>query len=306
MAKIKTRRYYIYYLLKMLFFVVSLIPLNISLFLANFLGKAAFWCVPKYRERTISNLDMVLGGSHSENVKIAEKVFINLAKNGAEWIKLYSADPKKLGLIITEDSGMEYLDEVLASGNGALVLGFHFGNWEFTGFYLRYKDYPGSLVARRIYFHKYDKFLSRLRKKFDAPTIYRDESPRKMLKELKRGHILGIVPDQNVDSIEGVYVDFFGRKAFTPTAPVKLAMVAKTKLVPVFVVRKKDNTHKFIIEKPIDPVSTGDAEEDVKRYTQEWTSLLERYVRKYPDHWVWMHERWKSQPKEEKKEALQK
>lgn len=299
--KIKTRRYYLYYLIRVAFFLLSLIPLKISLFIADVLGKAGFRFLGKYRDTAISNLDEVFGGDRELNREIAEGVFRNFAKNGAEWVKLSSMDPRKLGEIVTEDEGLEHLDAVLAEGNGAVVMGFHFGNWELLGLYLRHKGYPGSLVARRIYFHKYDKIITRLRNRFDAPVIYRDESPKKMLKVLRSGKILGIVPDQDVDSIEGVFVDFFGKPAFTPVAPVKMAMAARTKIVPVFVIRKKDNTHKLVVEKPIDPSSGGRTEEDIKKYTQQWSSLLEKYVRKYPEQWVWIHERWKTKATREEK-----
>ena len=295
MAKIKYRRYYFYYLLKILYFMLRFVPLKVSLALADFFGKIAFSLAGKYRVIAVSNLDDVFSKNHEENVQIAKRVFSNFAKNGAEWVKLHSMDPEKLGDIVTEDEGFEYLKDVLSEGKGALVLGFHFGNWELLGLYLRFKGCPGSLVARRLYFYKYDKFIGRMRQKWDAGVVYRDESPKKMLKILKEGKVLGIVPDQDVDSINGVFVDFFGKPAFTPIAPVKLAMAAKTKIVPTFVVRKKDNTNKLIVEKPIDVSGSDGSEEDVKRYTQVWTSLLEKYVRKYPEQWVWVHRRWKTQ-----------
>lgn len=292
--KVKTRRYYFYYLAKAAFFLFSLIPLKIGLAIADLVGRTAFSLFGKYRRIAVSNLDEVFSDDHAQNERTAKGVFANFAKNGAEWIKLSSIDRSRLGGIVTEDEGFGNLDGVLSRRKGAVVLGFHFGNWELLGLYLRYKGYPGALVARRLYFYKYDKLISRMRERFDAPVIYRDESPKKMLRILRDGKILGIVPDQDVDSVEGVFVDFFGKPAFTPTGPVKLAMAAKTQIVPTFVIRKKDNTHKLVIEKPID-VSGGDGtEEDIKRYTQAWTSVLEKYVREYPEQWVWVHKRWKT------------
>jgi KDO2-lipid IV(A) lauroyltransferase len=298
MAKIKTRRYYLYYLARISLFLMSFIPLKVSLFMADLIGRAAFRLVRKYRDIAIRNLDMVFEGSHEENVKIAERVFSNLAKNGAEWIKLYAMDTVKFGKVVNEAEGMERLDAVLSEGRGAVVMGFHFGNWELLGLYLKHKGYDGALVGRRIYFHKYDKLLTRMRMRYGARTIYRDESPKKMLRELREGKILGIVPDQDVDSVDGVFVNFFGRPAYTPKAPVKIAMAAKTKILPVFLIRKKDDTHKLVVEEPIDPSLGGTDEEAIKRYTQQWTNALERYVRKYPEQWVWIHKRWKTAPKE--------
>ena len=100
--------------------------------------------------------------------------------------------------------------------------------------------------------------------------------------------------------LDGVFVDYFGRPAYTPTAPVKLALAAKTKIVPAVIVRKKDDTHKLIIEKPIDLPRTKVTEEEIKDYTQAWTSVLEKYVREYPEQWVWMHRRWKTEVESQK------
>jgi len=298
MAKTKTRRYYLYYLLRVLFFLISLLPLKIALAISDFLGKVIFKMLPKYSQVAVDNLDSKLGGRHEDNVRIGENLFSNLLKNGAEWIKLSTMDPARLTEIVTECEGIERLDGVLSEGKGAIVMGFHFGNWELLGLYMKHLGYDGALVAKRLYFHKYNKLVARLRERFGARIIYRDESPKKMLKELKNGNVLGIVPDQDVKSIEGVYVDFFGTPAYTPSAPVKLAMVSGAKIVPIFIVRKKDNTHKMVVEEPIAPIVTGDKDEDARRYTQEWTSLLEKYVRKYPDQWVWLHKRWKTQEKQ--------
>jgi len=294
--KVKTRRYYIYYLLKVLFFIISLIPLRVSLFIADLLGKAAFRSVGKYSRTTVDNLDSAFGGDREVNVRVAEKVFRNIAKNGAEWIKLLSSGPEVLDKMVSGIRGREYLDEALAAGRGVIVFGAHFGNWELLALYLRRLGYHGAVVGRRIYFHKYDKFITGLRGKFGVGVIYRDESPRKMLKVLRGGGILGIVPDQDVDSIDGVFVDFFGRPAYTPTAPVKLAVAAGTSLMPGFVIRGEDGTHELVIGKPIElPEDAGD-EEAVERSTQAWTSVLEKYVREYPEQWVWMHKRWKTRP----------
>ena len=274
------------------------IPLKVSLTVAGLLGKLGFRLLKKHRDIALSNLDEVFSSNHQENEKIAEQVFVNFAKNGAEWIKLSSMDLKKMDKVVTSFENKEYLDEVMDAGKGAVVLGFHFGNWELLGFYLRHRGYPGAFIARRIYFHKYDKFLVKLRGRYDAKMIYRDESPKKMLRALKEGRAFGVFADQDVDSIDGIFVDFFGKKAYTPTAPVKLARAARTKIVPIFIIRNEDGTHKFVAEKPIDP-SVGDgSEEDVKKYTQMWTDILEKYVRKYPGQWAWMHPRWKTTKKE--------
>ena len=294
MAKIKTRRYYIYYCIKIAFFLIGIIPRKISIFIADFLGRRAFFLLKKYREITISNLNSVFSQDFIRNRRIAEDVFRNMAKTGADWIKLMSLKKEKLDLLVTGTQGLEHLDRALDRGNGVILLASHFGNWELLSIYLWAHGYSGAVIAKRLYFHKYTEFIERLRSRFGAYVFYRDESPKKLLKILKKGSILGILADQDVESVDGIFVDFFNKPALTPTAPVKLGMTTEATLVPSFMIRNPDNTYKLVIDKPIILENTGDKEGDVRRYTQEWTKVLEKYIRKYPEQWVWMHRRWKS------------
>ena len=299
--KIKTRRYYIYYAAKVLFFVIRLLPRRVSLFIADLLGRLGFVLLKKYRDIAISNLDEVFSGDHQKNLKIARDVFRNLAKNGADWIKLTSLSKKGIADLVSEASGFENVDKALAKGKGVIVLGSHFGNWELLLVYFIVKGYKGAAVGRRIYFHKYDKFINKMRNRFGTHTIYRDESPKKILKVLKEGYVLGIIADQDVKSLEGVFVDYFGKSAYTPTAPVKLGMATGASIIPGFMIRKEDDTYKLILEEPIEMVPGEDKEEDVKRFTQAWTAVLEKNVRKYPGQWVWLHKRWKTKNEEQDK-----
>jgi len=294
--KIKTRRYYIYYFAKIGVFLLGIIPLNVSLFISECMGKVAFRILKKYRNITIENLNNVFGKNPNFNVqKTAEKVFINLAKNGAEWIKFPGLNEKNISDLVKEFSGEEHLKEANRNGKGTIIMAFHFGNWELLNLYLTIKGYGGIVIARRLYFHKYDKMIARIRKRPGINLIYRDESPKKILKHLKDGGILGVLADQDVDSVEGIYVDFFGKSAYTPVAPVKLGLTTGASLLPCFVVRDTDNKFKIIVEKPIILNRTENKEEDIKKYTVSWTRVLEEYVKKYPDQWVWVHKRWKTQ-----------
>lgn len=273
-------------------------------FMAEAGGKAAFALAWKYRKTAIENLDSVFPGKHAENVRTARAMFVNMARNGAEWIKLYSMPPEAINTMVTEMEGREHLDAVLAEGNGALALGYHFGNWELVATFLRQQGYEGAVVAKEIYFYKYDQLLTGLRERFGLSTIYRDESPRKMLRVLKDGKVLGVVPDQDVEKVEGVFVDFFGKPAYTPVAPVKLASAARTRILPTVMIRKPDNTHKLVIAEPIGPGPrerlSGD---DIRKYTRDWNIILEGHVTRHPEQWVWLHRRWKTREQDRVKEG---
>ena len=187
----------------------------------------------------------------------------------------------------------ERLDKAYEKGKGIIVLTAHFGSWELMAAALRENNCPGVTIGRRIYFKKYDDFLNRLRKSRDVEVIYRDESPRKMLKTLKKNWIVGIVADQDVDSVDGVFVNFFGQAAYTPTGPVALAKASGAVLLPVFIIRE-GSRHTIAIDEPIELRDTGDKEADLIYNTQKWSDVVESYIRRYPDQWVWMHRRWKT------------
>lgn len=292
--KIKTRRYYIYYLLKAGMFLLGTLPRRAALVLASILGKISFRTLKKYGDIAVRNLSEVLGYDKGKSHETAERVFVNLAKNGADWIKLTMCSKKYFNSLISEVEGVEHMEDALKKGKGLIFLGSHFGNWELLPMYFYSKGYKGAVMARRIYFHKYDKFIMRLRRKFGANMVYRDSSPKELLKMLKRGEILGMIADQDMDSVEGVFVDFLGKKAYTPVAPVKLSMATGAPLMPGFIVRKEDETYKIILEKPIVLTGSADKEKDILKYTQLWSKIMEKYVREYPEQWVWIHRRWKT------------
>lgn len=292
--KFKLRRYYLYYLGRAVAFIFTIIPLKIGLSVASALGTLAFYALPRYRNLTIDNLKSAFGNEKSETElkAIAKGVFRNLGKNAVELVNL----PKFNKPVMDRYVGFrnrERLDDAYAKGKGVIVLTAHFGSWELMAAALRENNCPGVTIGRRIYFKKYDEFLNRLRKSRDVEVIYRDESPRKMLKTLRQNWIVGIVADQDVDSVDGVFVNFFGLPAYTPSGPVALARASGAVLLPVFIIREGYG-HILAIDEPVELRDTGDKEKDLIYNTQKWSNVVESYVRRYPEQWVWMHRRWKT------------
>lgn len=290
----KYRRYFLYYLGRVFAFLVYLLPLRAGVGIAAFLGKCAYFILEKYRNIAIENLTKVFGKEKAarEIRRIARKVFENLGKTACEAINFPKLNEKNIDSFVKIE-GIDNVDRSFARGKGTIILASHFGNWELVGLIFRIKGYPGATIGRRIYFYKYDNYLNSLRRSHDVNVIYRDESPRKMLKVLKENKILGIVADQDVDSVDGVFVNFFGFPAHTPAGPVALAKASGASIVPVFMIRRNGH-HVFKIEKPIEPVDTGNKEADLIINTQKWSDVVESYIRLYPEQWVWIHRRWKT------------
>ncbi len=292
--KFKFRRYYLYYLGRCFAFIFYIIPLNVGLYIAKLAGQIAFLVLVPYRNIAIENLRYAFGSEKSEAEirAIARKVFENLAKNAVEMVNFPKINERNSRKFVTLKN-RENLDKAFARGKGVIIITAHFGNWEMLAAGFRLEGYPGVTIGRKIYFDKYDKYLNYLRKTHDVNVIYRDDSPRKMLKVLKENRILGIVADQDVDAVEGVFVDFFGHPAYTPAGPAALAAATGAALVPALILRD-DGHHTLIVEEQIELADTGDKEKDLIENTKRWSTVIESYIRKYPEQWVWMHRRWKT------------
>lgn len=294
--KYRFRRRLLYTLLLLLDGIFVLIPYNLALEAGRFFGWLSYVLLGRYRRLTKEHLRFAFGKSKSEKdiSKIARAVFMNLAMGFTEILSLPKTKSRLDSII--DVKGIDILDGAFKEGHGVIALSAHFGSWELQPAYFAYKGYPVNVVARPIYYEKYNEWILFLRKGMGVNVIFRTDSPKKLLGLLKQNELVGILPDQDIDSIEGVFVDFFGKKAYTPVAPVKIALASGAPVIPIFIIRNKKR-HTIIVEEPIRVEKGQDKEKAVLLYTQKWSSLVEHYIRKYPEQWVWMHRRWKTQPK---------
>ncbi|PIW68466.1 MAG: hypothetical protein COW10_02415 [Candidatus Omnitrophica bacterium CG12_big_fil_rev_8_21_14_0_65_42_8] len=156
---------------------------------------------------------------------------------------------------------------------------------------------PMNVIARRVRMGRLEAFLAGIRKKNNINVIYRDASAKEIVDLLRDGEFVGIMPDQDMDSVSGVFVDFFGKSAWTPSGPAVLNLLTGASIVPCFIVRKAFG-HEAVIGNPIETVKTLDKRKDIMENTQRYTRVIEDYIRKYPEHWVWFHDRWKTREPE--------
>jgi KDO2-lipid IV(A) lauroyltransferase len=194
--------------------------------------------------------------------------------------------------------GLEILDKALTQKKGVIAIVSHFGNWEWMGGWLSLNGYTGGGVARKIYYEKYDKLIMSIRRSMKIKAVIdRNGSARDVLKALKQNQVLAFAVDQDVETVDGVFVEFFGQQAFTPTAPVRFALSTGTPMIPLFILRKGMH-HQIFVLPPIELTETGDKEKDILLNTQKWISIQEQWIRQYPEQWVWNHKRWKTTQKD--------
>ena len=293
--KHRIRRRYLYYLLKTASFISLLFPIKINRFIGRRMGECAFFLAAAPRRKAVGNLKLAFGKEKSgaEIRAIARGVFRNLGENLFEMLNSPKFTSGNIDRYV-KIKGLDIVDRALSQKRGFIVLSAHFGNWELLAGWFGLKGYPVNVLARKLRYEKYDAWINSLRRGLGVNVIMRDESAKTILKLLKEGQSIAILADQDISSLDGVFVDFFGRKAFTPTAPVILALATAVPIIPMFIVREKE-THTIYVEEPLELEITGNKDADIMANTQKWSKVIESYIRKYPSQWVWFHERWKTQ-----------
>lgn len=294
--KYRLRRRYLYYLLRIISFISLIFPIKINKFLGRQVGEYAYFLATKHRNRASENLRFAYGKEKSESEirQITKEVFKNLGESLFEVLCIQKFTPRNIDKYVKIE-GLERIERVLSQGRGFIVLTGHLGNWELLAGYFGLKGYPVTVLARQLRFEKFDKFINELRKRMNVNVIMRGESAKIILRMLKEGKPVAILPDQDIDSVDGVFVDFFGHPAYTPTAPVAFALATAVPIIPMFIVREGAG-HKIYVEEPLELEITGNKDLDIKANTEKWSKIAESYIRRYPSQWVWMHNRWKTNP----------
>ena len=150
-------------------------------------------------------------------------------------------------------------------------------------------------MGRKIYYEPYNRVLVELRQSQGVATIYRDGAWRKIVYQLKKNEIIGMAVDQDVEKFDGIFVSFFGRPAWTTTAPAKISLATGAALIPMFMLHQ-GGKYKLWMDEVILPEAYAAATDPVKTMNQQWSLAIEKCVRQNLAQWAWMHNRWKTTP----------
>ena len=279
---------------KLVGFYVSRLPRRITLVIGGWLGTLAFWLARQHRELTCDHLRCSLTLSDERRVRtIAKQCFQHLGKTVVEFMQFPRLDSAQIQRYVTFE-GVEHVEQALAQGKGAIILTGHFGNWELLAASISATVAPLTPIVRELRSPRLNALVSRYRQKAGYATIDRDTGIRQALQCLRRNELLGIVADVDT-TVSGVFVDFFGRRAYTPYSPVAIALKTGATILPTFIIRQPDGSHRAIIEPPLALKRTDTKEKDLVINTQKFTKIIESYIRQYPAQWIWMHRRWKTE-----------
>lgn len=273
-------------------FVLSL-PLKSAQRLGRYLGTAAFSLLSRRRAVAIDNLRHAFPEkSDAELNKIARGAFRNYGIALIEFLWFPHLTDQILRKLV-KPMNLELMQRGFAKGKGMVMLSGHFGNWELIALAMaRLAGLPFTIIVQTQSNRLVDAVINRQRCMFGNKVIPMGISVREIIRTLQEGGIVAIAPDQS-GPIEGVFVDFFGRSVATHQGPAAFALRSGAPMQMGFIVRQTDGTYEVVLEEIPTSDLAGTKEENVVELTRRHTALLERYIRRYPDHWQWMHRRWK-------------
>lgn len=276
--------------------VVRRLPLAWALGVGRAFGVVAYWTQPKRRAVSRGNLRAALGRERSPEAleAIGRGTFQHLGMSLIELLRAPRVDAAYVRRWITVE-GREHLEQALAQRRGLIVVSGHLGNWELASLVSGVEGHPVLALVRQQGLPRLNRLLNRCREVTGCRVVTKGMGLRDLVRHLQAGGLVGLVADQDAGA-RGVLAPFFGRLASTARGPVALAVRTRAPVLPVFCLRTRGPRHTIIFERPLPVGHSGDEAREVQAGIAAYLQVLERYIRRAPDQWLWGHRRWKSSP----------
>jgi KDO2-lipid IV(A) lauroyltransferase len=231
-----------------------------------------------------------------ERARILRGVFTSLGRQLAEVCLFPKYTLENVGKVVVYD-GFENFERALTRGKGVLFLTAHLGAWELSAFTHSLYGHPLHIVMRPLDNIYLDRLMRRYRTMHGNSTVDKDDFVRGLLSAMKAGETVGILMDTNMTPPQGVFADFFGIPACTASGLARIALRTDAAVVPGFTIWDPGlRKYRLRFDPAVKLIRTGNDDADVLANTALFTKVIEDYVRRYPDQWLWVHRRWKTRP----------
>jgi len=276
---------------------LSLLPRPLSRAAAISLAWLIYLLHVRLRHVGMRNLAMAFPEkSRREHATILRGEFTSLGRQLAEVCQFPRYTKENVNRVVVYD-GFENYERAFVRGKGVLFLTAHFGGWELSAFVHSLHGHWLHIVMRDLDNVYIDRLVQRYRSMYGNTTVSKDNFVRGLLAAMKAGEVVGILMDTNMTPPQGVFVNFFGIPACTASGLARIALRSDAAVVPGFTIwDSKLGKYRLRFDPAVTLVRTGNDEDDIVSNTQVFTKIIEDYVRRYPDQWLWVHRRWKTRP----------
>ncbi len=269
------------------------LPMSAVRVIGRGIGRLAYAVDGQHRRIALENLENAFPARpENERRELARSMFAHFGALLFELLK-FSTWSREQMLASFETEGEDRVRQVLQQGRGVLFFTGHFGYWEIHALAHALRFDPNSVLARPLDNPILDAMLEAIRTRTGNTVIQRRGAVRRILRTLASGRGVAILIDQHLHEADAVYVGFFQRPAATTSALAALALRTGAPVVPVFALPLPHGRYRLIYEHPVEP-PLGDTPDAIREYTQRCTDVLEMYVRRHPELWLWMHRRWRN------------
>ena len=288
-----------YVLVRGIFLLLRAIPFHTAFRIGEGIGTLLFWIDRPHRRVGLTNLALAFPHkSHAEHLHILRESWLNLGRLIVEFCHLHSLTPGNIAERVRfADEGLWQTISAEYEKTGALILTGHFGNWELLAHAQACYGFPTHIIHRRLRNPFMDDLIVEQRQHSGNAVIRKTTAGVEVFRAIRKKGAVAVAVDQNASGRMGVFVPFFGQLASTSTGLAGLALATNVPVIPAFLIREQGSwQHQIVVLPPIEPIRTGDQEADIVATTAKFTALFQQMVEKYPDHWLWIHKRWKRRP----------
>lgn len=236
-----------------------------------------------FPERTADDIERIARASYAHLGRTSIETAILPSYNAAQIISLFESV-----------NGWDLVEQRLALGKGLILVTGHLGNWELGGAYIAARGLPIDAVARHMANPLFDRYLTSTRERIGMTVVHDEQAVRRVPRSLRTGRAVAFLVDQGAVGLASTWVPFFGRFAKTPRGPAVFALRLDSPVVFGVALRQPSGRYQLNFE-PIEIADTGDREADVDRIVADYTQVLERWIRRAPEQYLWHHRRWKHQ-----------
>ncbi len=263
-----------------------------ALFLGRRLGDLFYYFDPKHKAIAYSNIKTAFGRqlSPSELSQLTKKFYRNFGQNLIEIFLIPLVNKEYLNKYISFE-GLDYINEGFKRSKGVIFLAVHEGSWELSNIISANLGFPFHLFIREQRYPRLNSLLNSYRAQKGCKLIHRQNQIKVMIKALMDNEAIGMTFDQGGKS--GTLVEFLGKYASMASGAVRLALKYGVTLIPAFYTRINGPHIKVIIEPPFEIKMTSDRELDIRDNLQEITHIFEKYIKKYPEEYLWSYKTWK-------------
>ncbi|MBW8748084.1 MAG: lysophospholipid acyltransferase family protein [Acidobacteria bacterium] len=282
--------------------VLRILPRFVARIVGAAIGAAAFHLLSRLRKTGLRNLEIAFPAMPpGEREGILRSLYRHLGWQLAEFCQMAGYTAERASRFIRYEGLDNYL-KARDQGRGVLIITGHLGAWELSSFFHSLRGFPMAMVIRRLDNPLVDRFVNGIRCMHGNRVLHKDDSARGLLRAMHQGETVGILMDTNMTPPQGVFVPYFGTQACTGAGLARVALKTNAAVLAGFLLwNEAEKRYVLHFGPEIELTHTGDHEMDAITNTARFTLEIERYVRAYPDQWLWVHRRWKTRPEGEAK-----